>query len=117
MDLRTKRRPGIAWPSAYVARGVVIGAFRRTAYSSVVFRLADAETFDAVKASLESDPRLTLEAKREVRFYEEQSEALAKFISILGTTLSVIFSIGSDGRRSLGSGKCRTSRIPMARAG
>ena len=70
-------------------------AFRRTAFSSVVFRLADADAFDAVKASLESDPRLTLEAKREVRFYEEQSEALAKFISILGTTLSVIFSIGA----------------------
>jgi ABC-type antimicrobial peptide transport system permease subunit len=70
-------------------------AFRRTSFSSVVFRLADADAFDAVKASLESDPRLTLEAKREVRFYEEQSEALAKFISILGTTLSVIFSIGA----------------------
>ena len=40
-------------------------------------------------------PRLTLEAKREIRFYEEQSEALAKFISILGTALSVIFSIGA----------------------
>ena len=40
-------------------------------------------------------PRLTLEAKREIRFYEEQSEALAKFISILGSALSVIFSIGA----------------------
>ena len=70
-------------------------AFRRTAFSSVVFRLADATAFDAAKATVESDPRLTLEAKREIRFYEEQSEALAKFISILGTALSVIFSIGA----------------------
>ncbi len=31
MDFATTRRPGIAWPFAYVARGVVIGAFRRTA--------------------------------------------------------------------------------------
>jgi len=30
------------------------------------------------KATLESDPRLTLEAKRETQFYAEQSEALAK---------------------------------------
>jgi putative ABC transport system permease protein len=70
-------------------------AFRRGAFSSVVFRLADADSFDAVKAQLESDPRLTLEAKREVAFYAEQSEALATFIRLLGLALSIIFSIGA----------------------
>ena len=70
-------------------------AFRRMAFSTVVFRLADAEAFERPKSTLESDPRLTVEAKREVRFYAEQSEALAKFISILGTALSAIFSIGA----------------------
>jgi putative ABC transport system permease protein len=70
-------------------------AFRRMAFSTVVFRLADAEAFERAKSTLESDPRLTVEAKREVRFYAEQSEALAKFISILGTALSAIFSIGA----------------------
>jgi ABC-type antimicrobial peptide transport system permease subunit len=73
----------------------MLQAFRRLAFSSVIFRLADSDRFDAVKARLESDPRLTLEAKRETRFYAEQSEALAKFISYLGTTISVIFSIGA----------------------
>jgi ABC-type antimicrobial peptide transport system permease subunit len=73
----------------------MLQAFRRLAFSSVIFRLADADRFDAVKARIESDPRLTLEAKRETRFYAEQSEALAKFISYLGTTISVIFSIGA----------------------
>ena len=73
----------------------MLQAFRRLAFSSLIFRLADADRFDAVKARLESDPRLTLEAKRETRFYAEQSEALAKFISYLGTTISVIFSIGA----------------------
>jgi putative ABC transport system permease protein len=48
-----------------------------------------------VRAAIDDDPRLTLEAKREVRFYAEQSEALATFISILGTALAVIFSIGA----------------------
>jgi len=70
-------------------------AFRRNAYSSVVFRLADVDGFDAARAALDDDPRLTLEAKREIRFYAEQSEALATFISILGVSLSVIFSIGA----------------------
>ncbi|MCE1243849.1 ABC transporter permease [Oryzomicrobium sp.] len=70
-------------------------SFRRTAYSSMVFKLADPGRFAAVKAAIESDPRLTLEAKRETRFYADQSETLSKFISILGLTLSVIFSIGA----------------------
>ena len=70
-------------------------AFRRQSFSTVVFRLADPQTFDALRARVDDDPRLTLEAKREVRFYAEQSEALATFISILGTSLAVIFSIGA----------------------
>jgi len=39
--------------------------------------------------------RLTLDAKREQIFYEDQSRALSTFISILGSVLSVIFSIGA----------------------
>ena len=70
-------------------------SFRRNAFSSVVARLADPASFDALKARLESDPRLTLDVKRERRFYEEQSEMLSNFIRILGLTLSVIFSIGA----------------------
>jgi len=70
-------------------------SFRRNAYSTVVARLADPASFDALKARLESDPRLTLDVKRERRFYEEQSEVLSNFIRILGLTLSVIFSVGA----------------------
>jgi len=70
-------------------------AFRRVSYSSMLLKLADPGRFDAVKATLESDPRLTLEAKRETRFYADQSEALSKFISYLGTAISIIFSIGA----------------------
>jgi ABC-type antimicrobial peptide transport system permease subunit len=70
-------------------------SFRRNAYSTVVAKLADPASFDALKARLESDPRLTLDVKRERRFYEEQSEVLSNFIRILGLTLSVIFSVGA----------------------
>jgi ABC-type antimicrobial peptide transport system permease subunit len=69
--------------------------FRRQNFSSVVLRLADPDSFERVRALVEDDPRLTLEAKREERFYAEQSEALANFIKILGTSLAVIFSIGA----------------------
>jgi putative ABC transport system permease protein len=70
-------------------------AFRRNAYSSVIFRLVDADAFDAVRARLESDPRLTVGAKRETVYYAEQSEQLSAFIRYLGITLSVIFSSGA----------------------
>ena len=73
----------------------MLQAFRRMGFSSLLFRLADSGRFDAVKAQLESDPRLTVEAKREMRFYADQSEQLSKFISYLGTTISIIFSIGA----------------------
>jgi putative ABC transport system permease protein len=70
-------------------------AFRRQSYSSVIFRLADPERFEPVRERIDTDPRLTLEAKREQRFYAEQSESLANFIRILGLGLAVIFSIGA----------------------
>ena len=73
----------------------MIQAFRRTAFSSVAARLADPTRFDALKPRLESDPRLTLDVKREQTFYEEQSQVMSNFISYLGLTLSVIFSVGA----------------------
>lgn len=73
----------------------MLQAFRRTAFSTVVFRLADPQRLPELQQAIAADPRLTVEAKPEIRFYEEQSEALATFIRILGTALSVIFSIGA----------------------
>jgi ABC-type antimicrobial peptide transport system permease subunit len=73
----------------------LLQAFRRQAFSSLIFRLADADSFDAVKERLENDPRLTLEAKRERRFYADQSETLSRFITYLGTSIAVIFSVGA----------------------
>ena len=73
----------------------MLQAFRRNAFSVVVMRLADAAQFDASKARIADDPRLALEAKPEIQFYAEQSQALATFIKILGLSLALIFSIGA----------------------
>jgi len=70
-------------------------AFRRTVYSSVIFKLRDPSEFENVKKRIEGDPRLTLEAKRENRYYAEQSERMARFLRILGTALTIIFSLGA----------------------
>ncbi len=70
-------------------------AFRRPVYSSVLFRLRDSSAFDGVRQRLEEDPRLTVDAKRESRYYLDQSEGMAKFLRILGMTLTIIFSLGA----------------------
>ncbi|GAB7027561.1 ABC transporter permease [Geotalea toluenoxydans] len=70
-------------------------AFRRPVYSSVLFKLRDPASFDAFKQRVEGDPRLTVEAKRETRYYLDQSEAMSKFLSILGIALTIIFSLGA----------------------
>jgi putative ABC transport system permease protein len=70
-------------------------AFRRNAYSSVVVRLTDPQSFDGLVARLGEDPRITLAAMREADYYAAQSAGLSRFIRILGITLAVIFSIGA----------------------
>ncbi len=70
-------------------------SFRRDFFSVVTVRLVDRSSFDLLKARLEADPRLTIEAKRERTFYEEQSRLLSGFIQLLGITLSVMFSLGA----------------------
>ncbi len=70
-------------------------AFRRPAYSSEIFRLREPAQFEEVKSRIEHDPRLTLEAMREPEYYKKQSEMMAKFLRILGLTLTIIFSLGA----------------------
>ena len=64
--------------------------FRRNAYSSILFKLRNPSQFEDFKKRIENDPRLTLEAKRENRYYAEQSEMMATFLRILGTSLTII---------------------------
>lgn len=73
----------------------LLQAFRRTAYSSLLAQLNKAGDFDALRAAIDADPRLQLEARRERQYYEDQSRQMSGFIRILGLTLSVIFSLGA----------------------
>jgi putative ABC transport system permease protein len=74
----------------------VMQSFGRPVYSSATFRLRDPGSFDVVKARLQADPRSqSLELKREQEFYREQSQAMAKFIKILGLVVTTIFSVGA----------------------
>ena len=73
----------------------LLQAFRRTVYSSLLVQLTQANDFDALRAAIDADPRLQLEARRERQYYEDQSRQMSGFIRILGLTLSVIFSLGA----------------------
>jgi ABC-type antimicrobial peptide transport system permease subunit len=70
-------------------------AFRRTLYSSIQFRMRNRSQFETLKNRIESDPRLTLEVLKETRYYAKQSEMMAKFLRILGMSLTLIFSLGA----------------------
>lgn len=70
-------------------------AFRRPVYSSILFRLSDTDSFEKFRERIINDPRLTVECKREPRYYLDQSEAMSKFLRILGMTLTLIFSLGA----------------------
>lgn len=69
--------------------------FRRQAYSSVVLKVREPAKFNSLKEQIESNPRLTVEAMSEVEYYKKQSELMAKFLSIMGISLTIIFSMGA----------------------
>ena len=79
----------------WVSNDVLMQAFQRQTYSTVLFQLQDISYGKKIANQLDEDIRLPLSGKFERQFYEESSRALSNFISILGTTLTIIFSIGA----------------------
>jgi len=73
----------------------LMGAFKRPVYSSVIIRMRDPSALPELKETVLKDPRLVEEARREDQYYEAQSELMARFIRILGISLTLIFSLGA----------------------
>lgn len=73
------------------------GAIPRQGYTGVTAQLEDAsaETFEAFKDRVTTDPRLTVQVQREPDFYASRSKALSNFINGLGYTVTVIMAIGA----------------------
>lgn len=63
--------------------------------SSVTVRLDNAAKFDAFKATIETDKQLLLEARRETKYYEDQSQGTAIFIGIMGAIITVFCAAGA----------------------
>lgn len=63
--------------------------------SSVTVQLDSPAKFDAFKATIETDKQLLLEARRETKYYEDQSQGTAMFISIMGIIITVFCFAGA----------------------
>jgi len=74
----------------------IMDAFKRSSFSTVTARLKEPDELSSVRSIFAADNRLQyFIPKREKKFFEEQSEMMAKFIRILGLFITVIFSTGA----------------------
>jgi ABC-type lipoprotein release transport system permease subunit len=74
---------------------LLMQVFERPVFTSVIMRMKDPALFPALKARVEADPRLSMDAKRERDYYEDQSRIMATFIRIMGLAVVIIFSFGA----------------------
>jgi putative ABC transport system permease protein len=63
--------------------------------NSLILRLTDASAFDALKAGIESDPRLKVTVQTTREYYSRQSESIAEIVGIVGTTIGAIMALGA----------------------
>lgn len=75
----------------------LLEAFNRSnSVSTMTIKLDNIANYDNFKRAFETDRRLQqFEVKQEQKFFEEQSQFLSGFISILGTFITIIFSFGA----------------------
>ena len=73
----------------------VMPASGRPVFSSMTFRMKDPTQFEQMREKIMSDPRMTVDVKREKQYYDEQSSFTGNFIRILGQVISTIFSLGA----------------------
>jgi putative ABC transport system permease protein len=71
-------------------------AYRRgNSYQSVLARLESADSFQVLKDSLTSDPRVQVTVMRERDYYAEQSRVLQSIIESVGIGIAVLMGLGA----------------------
>lgn len=73
----------------------VQGVFRRNGVSSVLLRLANIDSFEALKARLTSDPQLNVDVLSEREYFSQQSSGLTGQIGIVTTVVGVVMALGA----------------------
>ncbi len=76
---------------------VLADVYKRPNYifQSVTARLTSPEAFTSFKDTLTSDPRMTVQADREIDYYAKQSRNLATLITVLGSLVAIVMGIGA----------------------
>ncbi len=69
--------------------------FRGEVFQSVTFRMTDPSAFAGVAETLENDPRLFVDAHREVDFYENQSAQLGTILNFVAVFIASIMAVGA----------------------
>jgi putative ABC transport system permease protein len=70
-------------------------SLERGGYSSAVAILKTADSFQAFKDALTSNPQLTVEVQREPDYYAAQSAQISSIINVIGTLVAVLMAVGA----------------------
>src|SRR5258708_34153080 len=63
-------------------------------FQSATVHLTSPAAFQQFKDSVTSDPRLTVDATREVDYYAKQSTTMTRLITVLGGIVALIMAVG-----------------------
>jgi putative ABC transport system permease protein len=87
---------GAAESEIWTDATVLQGAYHRgDSFQSVSAKLSSADKFQAFKDALTSDPRLNVKVARQTDYYAEQSTAVTKLITTLGSLIAFLMAIGA----------------------
>lgn len=73
----------------------VLSAYRRNLFQDVVVLLDSAQSFDAFKDALTTNPTLSVEVKRETEYYAEQSKQLSRLLFFVAYVVGGIMAVGA----------------------
>jgi putative ABC transport system permease protein len=64
-------------------------------FQSVTAHLTSPDAFTQFKDALTSDPRVTVQAEREIAYYDKQSRAITTLITVLGYIVATVMGVGA----------------------
>ena len=87
---------GIAESEIWVDGDVLRSVYRREDnFQSVYARMESAAAYDALKSTLEGDPKLNVKVMRQTDYYAEKSTAVADFITTIGVFIASLMAVGA----------------------
>ncbi|MGO9930884.1 MAG: ABC transporter permease [Steroidobacteraceae bacterium] len=73
----------------------LLSAYHRTTFNSVTVWLESPAAFDTLKASVTTNPTLSMDVQREAAYYEQQSNRFGTFLAIIANVIGIVMAIGA----------------------